>query len=325
MRHLVRCWPFAIAGALVVPAAVAQPAAPQGEQKPAKPDKPDAKKPDAKKSDAKKPDAKKPDAKKPDSDESDADAASGDQAEADEEDKPAAKTKSDSDLPPEHDEEAVPSPPPPPPREDEQLPRPYLERPKPIAGVRHIEIGPDAGIWSRPAKGDAAKYSPAFAWGAHARIEILPVLGFSAYFNAAHHSVTVSDASVDQPPIEVMQIGARLEPTWPVLPTLRLWAGIGAAWGRVTAPSPTVMGIQDVPDRTGVFLEYSGALGATYDALPHWLAISLSLSGGLVANQSGDAFDEAQVIDQNGQMSRLAGLPELKGSYSALLGVGMIL
>jgi hypothetical protein len=305
---------------LVVPAALAQPEQP----KPAKPDNAEAKKPEAKKPEAKKPEAKKPEAKKPEpdaSDESDAAAASGDK---EDEEKPSAK-KSDADLPPEHDEEVPPAPPPPPPRVDEQLPRPYLERPKPIAGVRHIEIGPDAGIWSRPAKGDAASYSAAFAWGAHARIEILPVLGFAAYFNAARHSVTVRDARIDQPPIEVMQIGARLEPTWPVLPTLRLWAGVGVAWGRVKAPSPSVTDVQDVPDRTAVFLEYSGALGGTYDVLPHWLAISLSLSGGLVKNQSGDAFDESQVIDQTGFMSRLAGLPEFEGSYSALLGVGMIL
>jgi hypothetical protein len=248
-----------------------------------------------------------------------------DEDEGESEDEP--KTKSKSSIPAEVKSEQESLPPPPPPRNDEQFPRPYLERPSPIRGVRHVELGPDFGLWSRPAKDERASYATALAWGAHARVEILPVLGFSAHFNAAKHEVTVADPDVDQPPLEVLQIGARLEPTWPVLPTLRLWLGVGVAWGRATAPSPTVVGLQDssIPDRSGVFLEWSGALGGTYDVIPNWLALSLSFSGGAMANQSGDLFDEGQAVNQNAQMVPFPGMPEIESSFAALLGVGMIL
>lgn len=250
-----------------------------------------------------------------------------DSDDADEEsDEPATSTKS-SNTPKDEAESEKPLPPPPPPRATDQFPPPYDKKPDPIRNVRHVEIGPDFGVWSRSAKDDSASYGAAFAYGAHARVEILPVLGFSIYASNAHHEVTVEDSAVDQPALQVFQMGARLEPTWPVLPTLRLWLGLGVAWGRAAADAPTVDGIQDssMADRSGVFLEYSAALGGTYDVIPNWLALSLSVSGGVMANQSGDLFDDTQAIDNTGQMSRLSGLPEMESGFSALLGVGMIL
>jgi hypothetical protein len=247
--------------------------------------------------------------------------------EADEKsDEPGTATKSGKAPEVEADTEK-PLPPPPPPRASDQFPPPYDKKPDPIRNVRHVEIGPDFGVWSRSAKDDSASYGAGFAYGAHARVEILPVLGFSIYANNAHHEVTVADQSVDQPALQVFQMGARLEPTWPVLPTLRLWLGLGVAWGRASADAPTVNDIQDssMADRAGVFLEYSAALGGTYDVIPNWLALSLSVSGGVMTNQSGDLFDDTQAITNNGQMSRLSGLPEMESGFSALLGVGMIL
>lgn len=278
--------------------------------------------PDAKKLDPKKPDPKKPGAKPSEGADKDDDSDKDD--EDDDSDKPETTAKSAT--APEVTADEKPLPPPPAPRADEQSGT-YLEQPKPYRNVRHVEVGPDLGIWSRPAKNDSASYSAGFGWGAHARIEILPVLGFSAYANDAKHSVKMADPAIDQPALDVLQIGARVEPTWRVLPTLRLWLGLGIAWGSVGAPAPTMDGVQDasLTDRSGVFLEYSAALGGTYDVIPNWLALSLSLSGGIMANQSGDLFDDTQAITNNGLMSRLPGLPEMESSFSALLGVGMIL
>src|SRR4029078_10920365 len=108
--------------------------------------------------------------------------------------------------------------------------------------------GPDVGIWSRPARGSGVKYSPGFVYGADARVEIFQFLGFRAYANQSRHAVDVGEGelventTVDQPALEVLQIGARLEPTYLLLPTLRLWAGLGVAWGRATAPEPDTHG-----------------------------------------------------------------------------------
>jgi hypothetical protein len=288
---------------------------------------PDPKKADPKKPDPKKTDPKKPDAKKPDPTDlglDDDDDKGDDDKDASGDDEPKTATKSTTS--PEATGDETPLPPPPAPRAEEQ-PGLFLEQPRPPSKVRHVEVGPDFGLWSRPAENDSASYSAGFGWGAHARIEILPVLGFSAYANDAKHSVTMADPAIDQPAIDILQIGARIEPTWRVMPTLRLWLGLGIAWARAEAPAPTMDGFQDssLTDRTGVFLEYSCALGGTYDVIPNWLALSLSVSGGLMANQSGDMFDETQAITNTGGMSRLPGLPEMESSFSALLGVGMIL
>jgi hypothetical protein len=132
--------------------------------------------------------------------------------------------------------------------------------------------------------------------------------------------------SVDQPALEVLQIGARLEPTYVLLPTLRLWAGLGVAWGRATANEPDTHGaLQDPDERAGVFVEWSGALGATWDVIPTWLALTAEVSGGALSNQSGSMFENRQEIDSGGKLSEIGALPEFKSSVSALIGVGMIL
>jgi hypothetical protein len=264
-----------------------------------------------------------------------------DDDQADDETSPKEKTnadqpseKSESSEPTEPSKELKRLPPPPPPRSDEQEPRPYLYTFRPLTKDRHIEVGPDAGVWFRTAKGDSVAYGPGVAWGIHARAELWEYLGFTAYFSRARHSVDVprgslglADTEVDQPPLDVTQVGARLEPTLRPTPTLRLWLGLGVGWGHIKGDAPTMTGANAATyaDRTGAYLEYSAALGATWDVIPNWLAISLSASGGLVTNQSGDLFHDHQVIGKDGTLLRLAALPELESSYAALLGVGIVL
>jgi hypothetical protein len=230
--------------------------------------------------------------------------------------------------------EAPPLPPPGAPAIDEQSPHPYLAVPRSGENERHLDVGPDAGIWARPAESDAGvTYSPGFAWGAHLRVELASFLGFRAYYNKSSHSVNVpygglglSGTETDQPALDVMQLGARLEPTWVVVPTLRLWAGAGAGWGRASASQPQTSGANSVryDDRAGVFVEWSGALGAIWDPLPGRLATTLTLAGGLFSNQTGELFQDEQVIN-GGVVARIDGLPRFAASYSALLGVGVVL
>ena len=228
----------------------------------------------------------------------------------------------------------APLPPPADPRMDEQEPRPVFGAASRDEGERHLEFGPDVGIWSRPAKGDQVSYAPGFAYGLHARVEVFSFLGVRAYFNNSTHAVEIprgalglGDTQIDQPDLAVFQLGARAEPTYMPMPTLRLWAGVGVAWARATAPEPSSTGANQIryADRSGVVLEYSAALGATWDVVPRWLAATLSVSGGILSDPSGDLFHAQPVNDGAGGTARLQGFPAFESSLAAQLGVGMLL
>jgi hypothetical protein len=80
-------------------------------------------------------------------------------------------------------------------------------------------------------------------------------------------------------------------------------------------------------DRTGVALEYSAALGARFDVIPRWLGVGLALSAATVASQTGRMFEtQGGIVDEaNGNLVSVAGLPKFSGSYSAVLGLGLLL
>lgn len=262
--------------------------------------------------------------------------ATDDEAEADTGDEAPPKKKAtpsaaSSDVPPEPDRDVRRLPPPGEPRADEQEPRPYLKLVRPLSRERHIEIGPDVGIWSRPAEGDSIEYEPALAYGVHLRVPLASFLAITGYFSQASHSVTIPrgslglDFEIEQEPLQVTHLGSRLEPTLEPIPNLRLWLGLGIAWGHIRAEEPDSDGEMAYADRSGVYLEYSGSLGATWDVIPSWLAVSLSGSAGVLTAQTGDLFDDHQVIQKDGTTTTMGAMPELAGSYSALLGLGIVL
>jgi hypothetical protein len=223
----------------------------------------------------------------------------------------------------------------PPPRPDEQELGPYVAPERPVERERKLDVGPDFGITARAAEGDGITYSPGFTWGAHLRVELVSFLGFRAYFNNSYHSVDIptdalvvdglSPAQAEQEDLKVTMLGARLEPTWVVTPELRLWLGVGVAWGRVFAEELDTNPPVASHDRSGVLLEWTGSVGGSFDVIPRWLAVTLLLNAGFVSNQSGDVFDRTQAISQTGQVTYLGGLPEFASTFSALIGLGIIL
>lgn len=242
----------------------------------------------------------------------------------------------DTGLPPDSEEQKPPPPPPPPPRADEQQPRPYLKLPEPEKPSRKVELGPHAGVEYLPARGSGVGYGAGFAWGVHARIEIAPWMGFRVSFTQSSQPVTVPDGAlglpagthIDQPDLSLLLLRVRLEPTWVVSPRLRLWAGVGAGWGRISAPalttSGTLSGIRSAR-RSGVMLEFAGELGGSFDVIPNWLTASLMLSGGVLTNETGEVFTPSQAFTSDGHRIQLDGLPHFGSSLSALLGVGVLL
>jgi len=226
-------------------------------------------------------------------------------------------------------------PPPGPPRADSQSPRPYVlfrERPR----ERNLELGPDFAVWHRTTEsGSSASYTTGVAFGAHARIELRQWLGLRLFFLWGKHGVEVdsrglelSSGEVEHPDISVTELGARIEPTWVVLPRLRLWAGAGASWARAQAPRPTITttaGPASTTERAGIFIELGGALGATYDVIPEWLAVWVSGTAGFVVDESGDLFHEQQAIAADGSILHIGGLPGMSAALSTTLGVALVL
>jgi hypothetical protein len=224
-------------------------------------------------------------------------------------------------------------PPPAPPRADSQSPRPYVlfrERPR----ERKLELGPDFAVWHRNTEsGSSASYGTGVAFGAHARIELREWLGLRLFFLWGKHGVDVdsrglqlSSGTVEQPDtISVTELGARIEPTWVVIPRLRLWAGAGASWARAQASRPVSATSAVNTTEAGVFIELGGAVGATFDVIPEWLAVWVSGSLGAVVDESGDLFQQQQAIAADGALLQIGGLPRMSTALATTLGVALVL
>lgn len=223
------------------------------------------------------------------------------------------------------------------PRADEQNPKPYFAPAEREPRLERLDLGPDVGVVYRPAEGNTISYSAGFRYGAHARVEILKWLGMRAIVAKSNHAVSVPTGALlpgtdaEQPSLDVLEFGLRVEPTWPVHERARLWLGLGGVWERVSTERPTLSGRRvQGSDRSGVAVEYSAALGGTLDVLPNWLAIGVAISASWVASQSGSLFEPLQAVDENVSRPQdplvyLAGLPEFEAAYSAVLSLGLLL
>lgn len=223
------------------------------------------------------------------------------------------------------------------PETDDQLPRPYRAPHERDARLEMFELGLDLGVVARPADSDSIHYSVGPTYGVHGRVEVLPWLGVRALVSNSVHGVSVdgeallAGASADQPSLQVLEIGARVEPTLQLTPQARVWLGLGMAWNRIWADRARFEGrdVQGV-DRTGVAVEYSAALGGTFDVIPRWLTLGLAVSASRIGDQSGSMFDSIQGVDEDvsrpdDPLVRIAGLPDFRGAYDAVLSVGLLL
>jgi hypothetical protein len=229
----------------------------------------------------------------------------------------------------------------------ESPPDPVPEAPPLERFERKVLVGGDFGVAMFVPRGErGVSYEPAPAWGGHARVELRPWIGLRLGARNSRHrvdlargalrttdSAAIDGAELDHPPLDVWLLGARLEPTWVATPRLRLWAGPGVGWARIETdaieariPDCTECRLETAK-RSGSAVELSGALGATLDVVPHWLAASLAVSaGGFVGNAVGNLFDAERPMQAfgGGSMLHVAALPELGGSYSMLLSMDLL-
>jgi hypothetical protein len=225
-------------------------------------------------------------------------------------------------------------------------PEPVRETRGKPAAERKVELGLDLGIAFRPADDPGPiRYSPGFAWGAHARIEFFPWLGLRPWVRHSSHAVSVergglatsedsvlSQVSFDQPNVSLWILGIQIEPTLRVTRALGVWSGFGIDWGRLESAQPSAVlspcasgescAVQTAY-RTGVLVEVTSSVGATLDLIPEWLVALAMLQYGFTIEESGGLFDPVQAF-VGGQMHHLQGLPQMRSGVTVLLGVGLV-
>ena len=229
---------------------------------------------------------------------------------------------------PEGDDEVKIAPPPPEPKAGDQYPAP-VELTPPPKKRRWISVGLDVASLIRPSGRDDVRYLPGLFWGGHVRAELLDYLGLRLYFTRGQHSVGLDDGALgpttaSQPNVTVSSIGGRLEPTLRLERRARLFLGLGVAWSRLVAPELETQPEWRSFERSGVFLEWTAALGALIDVIEDQAGIVISLHAGTTSNASGSAFHSAPAIDDNGLRARIGGLPISETTFGANLGVEAI-
>ncbi len=211
----------------------------------------------------------------------------------------------------------------------------------PLPWQRHLDIGPVAGLVSRPASHDDAgapspvRYGPGFGIGVGLRVPLFRFLEVAGYFIDAQHAVELPpgslgvDGTIESPKVHSFSFGARLSPTIALGPRVRAWAGVGGGWGRMefsrmTATEPG-LGSFVIRDRAMSFVELSLSLGASFEIVPRWLRLSLELSGAVVPSQVGTAVERVQTIDAEGKKRWIDGLPRQDGVFTQTVGLLLLL
>jgi hypothetical protein len=229
--------------------------------------------------------------------------------------------------------------------------------------ARHLEIGVDLALVSRPASQDAdgnksdIRYEPALGIGVHARWEIFRWLRFSAYAVSASHDMQIPPNSLCDPeslrdpespcddlpgPVEgaardeeakdvtvdTITFGARIAPTLPLSERARSWVSIGIGYGRFDFPKmwiPEALGSYPVRERAMSFVEFPVGIGTSFDIIRNWLAIELEITAAIALGQEGESVRSAQAIDAAGHKRSIGGLPLIDASIVQTLGLSLIL
>ncbi len=205
---------------------------------------------------------------------------------------------------------------------------------EPRSELRKAELGPLVGTLYRGAEGGDVSYSWGVSYGGYARVELWRWIAVRLLVTRSEHSVAIRrgsfglpDSSIEQDDFSLLEMAARLEPTWTVAPRLRVRGAAGMGWSRISVPAPRSEGALQIrgAERFGVMVDATLGAAASYDVILHRLAVDLSVDGGLVWGETGSAFERSQVFDQEGRRHYVGGLPEFNGTFSVLLGVGLVL
>lgn len=223
----------------------------------------------------------------------------------------------------------------------EARPKPLSDlEPSPTSWQRHIEIGGDITLITRPTSVDingnatGMRYLPAIGYGIHGRWDVFKYLRFSAYLLKSTHELRVPGGSLGFPaelsfkPVKTYSFGARLAPTWPMSDRLRAWICGGVGWGRVSSDRIGVTdatGTFEVRERAHSFVELPLGIGAAFEIIPRWLSLEVEVTGSFVTGQEGELLRGAQAIDGAGRKRAIGPFPVLDASFAQTLGLSLIL
>lgn len=208
--------------------------------------------------------------------------------------------------------------------------------PKQSEPHRWASIGGFVGWVHRSSGSDEIRYQPGIAWGGYLRPELVSWMGLRLFYREERIPAEVEMGAFDygddsyedefeQQDLEILNLGARLEPTLVLHPRVRLRGIVGWSWLWFRAPYPRSDEFElEHTFRQAVQMDFSFGLGASLDIIENWVDISLDSTYSLPAGRTGSAYEPAQIV-RDGRIQHMAPLPELQNSIDVLISLGVIL
>jgi hypothetical protein len=205
---------------------------------------------------------------------------------------------------------------------------------------RLLDAGGDFTLVARPATHDAKgrpsriRYQAATGFGLHIRWPLLKYLQIEGYYVDCHMPVGIPNGAlgladtVTSPSAETFVFGARISPrlAWGRLVG---WLSAGAGWGRFEFPRMTATtssgATYTLRERGASFVEVPLGLGVSWEVLPRWISIDVQATAAFVFGQRGDAFDDAQTVDDAGHVRNVGPMPIMDASLVQTIGLSLLL
>jgi hypothetical protein len=212
---------------------------------------------------------------------------------------------------------------------------------KPLPWEQHLEIGTGLAIVAVPGAQDGDRVPTSVRLkpdvGFHVRLswEVLRYLWFTGYLTESRHPLELPAGSLGVPAVLtgpaawMFTFGARLNPTFPIGPRVRIWATAGAGWGRIGYPRLCPMqpcsGAFVVHERPAYLVEIPIGIGAAFEIVPRWLRLHVETTGSLIPSQTGEAYEHTQTIDSTGKMHDVGPMPRIDGAITQTIGLSLVL
>lgn len=206
---------------------------------------------------------------------------------------------------------------------------------------QHLEVGGgasfSAALTHEDADGKATSVRLKPDFGFHLRVswEVFKYLWFTGYLVESRHRVEAPAGSLGLSTSLTgdrawsYTFGARLSPTLPIGSRVRLWATVGAGWGRVEyarlCPKDPCGSSLVVRERAANVVEVPMGIGAAFEIIPRWLRVHLELTGALAPSQTGAAMEHTQVIDANGKIRDVGPMPRIDATIVQTIGLSLVL
>ena len=211
---------------------------------------------------------------------------------------------------------------------------------KPAAGAApQAEVAVLAGVAMRFADSgddpDEIGYRPGVQLIVQGRGYVWSWLNAAIYHRRAHHQIDIPRGAagmdyehMDKDSVLAYSLGARFEPTYRIMDSVRVFAIVGIGWGKLNMGRIHVQESARsymVRDRSGVFVEIPLGLGLAYEVIPRWLAIQAEVDVSPFWKQSGGVHGTSPYTDSDGILGSVGPMPMQTHSASFLFGVSLLL